>query len=313
VTRAGGSAGREYERRRRKEQLKRRRNFKRAMTLVVLTPFIVYGAVRLGAWAANRWLISWMFRQFDTTGPHEVLDGKTANLLGLALAATATLRMAQEAWGSRPTTEAWRKGQEGEIMTGASLDALPETFITLHDLTMPGTRANIDHLVIGPPGVFTVETKHYSSDVVIRSGVARHSGRSMDSAVDQANRQAEVVRDALASPARAIICVQGAGVTIEGRSSRAVVDGVLFCSGPRLAKLLTRLEPELHADEVKRLATLAEQHLGRSAAPVQETESHGPVRACDCGGQMVVRHRRADGAPFWGCSRYPKCRTTSSV
>ena len=27
-----------------------------------------------------------------------------------------------------------------------------------------------------------------------------------------------------------------------------------------------------------------------------------------CGGRMVVRNRKADGAPFWGCASYPECR-----
>jgi hypothetical protein len=33
-------------------------------------------------------------------------------------------------------------------------------------------------------------------------------------------------------------------------------------------------------------------------------------RACDCGGTLVLRHRRSDGQPFWGCSRFPACRQT---
>jgi hypothetical protein len=31
----------------------------------------------------------------------------------------------------------------------------------LHDLAVPGSRANIDHLVIGPGGVFVVDSKQY--------------------------------------------------------------------------------------------------------------------------------------------------------
>jgi hypothetical protein len=28
-----------------------------------------------------------------------------------------------------------------------------------------------------------------------------------------------------------------------------------------------------------------------------------------CGAPMVVRHRHSDGAPFWGCTRFPECRS----
>jgi hypothetical protein len=31
---------------------------------------------------------------------------------------------------------------------------------------------------------------------------------------------------------------------------------------------------------------------------------------CGCGAVMVLRHRRADDAAFWGCSTYPRCRLT---
>ena len=31
---------------------------------------------------------------------------------------------------------------------------------------------------------------------------------------------------------------------------------------------------------------------------------------CSCGAVMVMRHRRSDGSPFWGCSRFPACRQT---
>jgi hypothetical protein len=31
----------------------------------------------------------------------------------------------------------------------------------LHDLAVPGSRANIDHMVIGPGGVFVIDSKQY--------------------------------------------------------------------------------------------------------------------------------------------------------
>jgi hypothetical protein len=186
------------------------------------------------------------------------------------------------------------------------LARLPAAYTALHDLRMPGSRANIDHLVIGPTGVFTVETKHYSSDVVIRGGVARHAGRSMDTVVEQANRQAEAVRTLLGTAARALVCVQGAEVTAEGWFTKPVVDGVRFCSGRNLLRTLTRLDPELEADEVRRLVGQAEARLATGSAS-------GPLageRVCDCGRAMVLRRRKIDGASFWGCSQFPTCRVT---
>ena len=42
--------------------------------------------------------------------------------------------------------------------------------------------------------------------------------------------------------------------------------------------------------------------------PVESPFDAGEV--CKCGGTMVQRERRVDGAKFLGCSRYPKCRRT---
>ena len=39
----------------------------------------------------------------------------------------------------------------------------------------------------------------------------------------------------------------------------------------------------------------------------------GKVPGCDdCSSPMVLRLRRRDGEPFWGCGRYPRCKGTTS-
>ena len=301
---AGESARREYERRRLRDRETRRRNFPRSLILVALTPFAVYWAVQAGAWALNEWLLSSMFGQYGVTGRREVIDASTADIFGKLLAVAATFRMAIDAWGARPTTESWRKGAEGEVKTGNALGRLPGNYVVLHDLRMPGSSANIDHLVIGPTGVFTVETKNYTSDVIVRRGVARHAGRPMDGVVEQANRQAEAVRSVLGCAVRAIVCLQGGQVRLDGWFAKPIVDGVRLCSGRRLVEVITRQDREVSPEEVSRLATAAEQRLGRT----RPAPSGSQGERCGCGGTMVLRHRRADGAPFWGCSRYPSCR-----
>lgn len=313
---AGDSTRREYQRRRQKDREARRRSFKRSLVIVLLTPFVVYGLVQAGGWALNHWLLSSMFpRESGVKGTQTVVSTSAARTFGFLFAGIATLRVAADLWAARPTTEAWRKGAEGEVMTGNILDRLPSGYIVLHDLRMPSSPANIDHVVIGPTGVFTLETKNYSSGVKIRRGVARHAGRSMDSVVAQANRQAEAMRAVLGSGVRAIVCVHGGDVDVEGWFSKPVVDGVWFCSGRGLVRIITRQEPELPSGEVSRLAALAEQRLGRAAPASPVIDASKPVNGqpCACGGHLVLRHRRADGSPFWGCSRYPACRRTVAV
>jgi len=60
----------------------------------------------------------------------------------------------------------WRQGAAGEEKAGRMLDRLPEgRWWTFHDLPIGRNGANVDHLVIGVGGVFTVNTKASSGSV----------------------------------------------------------------------------------------------------------------------------------------------------
>jgi hypothetical protein len=65
------------------------------------------------------------------------------------------------------STRAWAKGARGEEKLAAALADLPDV-VALHDRSVPGTRGNIDHLVIAPAGVFVVDAKHYDGRLQIR-------------------------------------------------------------------------------------------------------------------------------------------------
>ena len=223
--------------------------------MVLVTPIVTYLAARGGMAALNRWLSSVLPGVAERSSAKVFIEEPVANLLSVMLAAAATLGMATKLWGARRTTESWLKGSEGEVLTANALDHLPDSYVVFHDLRMPGSRANIDHVLIGPTGAFTIETKHFTSDVVIRWGRARHAGRSMNDVVDQATRQADAVREVLGCPVRALVCIQGAPVSVEGWFRKPVVDGVRFCSGPRLVPTVTRLGAVFDAAEVRDLAS----------------------------------------------------------
>lgn len=52
-----------------------------------------------------------------------------------------------------------RKAAAGEAAVGVILDDLPEEFHVIHDLTTP--HGNLDHVVVGPTGVFIIDTKSW--------------------------------------------------------------------------------------------------------------------------------------------------------
>lgn len=60
------------------------------------------------------------------------------------------------------STAAWQKGARGELILGQRLDKAKKRGIhVLHDRRIPGTKANIDHIVVGPRGVFVIDAKRY--------------------------------------------------------------------------------------------------------------------------------------------------------
>ena len=61
-------------------------------------------------------------------------------------------------------TRAWKIGAEGELGVARTLAAC-EGVIALHDRRLSGTKGNIDHLVVGPAGVYIVDAKRYEGKV----------------------------------------------------------------------------------------------------------------------------------------------------
>lgn len=63
------------------------------------------------------------------------------------------------------STKAWAVGARGEEKLAKALDGLS----VLHDRRVPGTKGNIDHIVIAPAGVFVVDAKNYEGRIEIRN------------------------------------------------------------------------------------------------------------------------------------------------
>ena len=93
--------------------------------------------------------------------------------------------------------DAYDRGADGEVATAHALAALPVSgWFVLHDVRWPGKRfANIDHVVIGPGGVFVIDSKAWSGAVGVRDGVLRQNGCQRDSAVAGATDAAMAVAE----------------------------------------------------------------------------------------------------------------------
>jgi hypothetical protein len=145
---------------------------------------------------------------------------------------------ARVVWERRQTTDALAGDLDGKTGTAHLLAPLErEGWIAVHDLRVPGSRANIDHVMLGPPGVLVVDSKNWSGTVEVTADTVLHSGRNRErqlaallweaSAVDQALREGLAVAGIQAV---AVVCVHCARVTRpRGHSDPPTV---CRCSGP---------------------------------------------------------------------------------
>jgi hypothetical protein len=68
------------------------------------------------------------------------------------------------------STTAWAVGARGEELLAKRLDSLVDQgVLTLHDRRIPGTQANIDHIVIAPTGVYVIDAKRYKGRPNLRA------------------------------------------------------------------------------------------------------------------------------------------------
>lgn len=85
------------------------------------------------------------------------------------------------------------RGIEAENATAETLDTLGGEYVVLHSRAVPGSDADIDHLVIGPHGVAVVDSKYRTGDMVLRERTVTVSGADdTDKLADAAMRE---VRD----------------------------------------------------------------------------------------------------------------------
>ncbi len=153
------------------------------------------------------------------------------------------------------STKNWKRGALGEGAWRGELEKeLADRAVVLDDRRLGTSRANIDYIVVGPAGVFTVDTKHWKGKVERRQvGPVFErrfglfvGGRDRSASVDGVGAQTQAVRKALVDdpvPVRAVLCFTGdnwpmlprpfviSGVWIGW--PRALVTGALMPSQPR--------------------------------------------------------------------------------
>lgn len=186
----------------------------------------------------------------------------------------------------------YERGAVGEEQTAAVLSALPPGWTVLHDVRWPGRRfANIDHIVIGPAGIFVIDSKNWSGQVLVAGSTLRQNGRSRETTVaacaDSALAVSELVPD-LADAVVPVICF----VRAEPVSGWA--RDVMVCSTANLVHMLMtrpiQLPPEQMWTAARRLNAQLDE-AGRRA-PVRTRSPRREVPA----GTARSRRQRSSGS-----------------
>jgi hypothetical protein len=170
-------------------------------------------------------------------------------LIGLAAAALLGWRLR-----FRPSEQArsWRRGAEGERHTARLLDRLVrDGYVVFHDLAVPGnTSANVDHLVIGPSGLFVIDSKQWTGSVHQSSdGLAWHNHYPLEQTLETVRWEAEAVGRLLGTRIHALLCVHGAHVHGGGLHAQgvAIVPASLLRSALGYDRVLSDANVELLA------------------------------------------------------------------
>lgn len=154
--------------------------------------------------------------------------------------------------------EAFFKGARGEERVAGLLEVLPDTWHVFHDFEAGGY--HVDHVLVGPTGVFSVETKNWRGRVVVEDGEVIVDGSLADRApLGQTIHQADAVRTALrragwSGDVVPVLCIAsntfGAGLLESER--------VTVINSSRLIEWVRGRAVALPANELARLAQLME-------------------------------------------------------
>jgi hypothetical protein len=144
------------------------------------------------------------------------------------------------AWGDRRLGN-FLKGAKGEEWVARELSFLDSGYTVFNGLRLVGSRQNPDHVVVGPSGVFVIETKSWRGSVEFRDGRLYADGKEPSRPpLKQVKTATAGLVEWLAEcgcsdlPVHSVLCFLGTELPEEIMN----VNGVVVCRGERLADVL---------------------------------------------------------------------------
>jgi len=188
-----------------------------------------------------------------------------AGFLFLALAAA----LAIAATTSRVRIESFVKGARGEERVARELSFLPAGYDVFHGLarstrTIMGRAGDFDHVVVGPNGVFLVETKNWSGRVTVDGERLLVGGGDPDrSPVAQVRDAAVQLTEWLAGACEAevspqpVVCFASDALAAD----RATAGGVTLCNARSVNAVILEAPGALQSETRARISAHLRQRL----------------------------------------------------
>ncbi|VXB41566.1 Nuclease-related domain-containing protein [Arthrobacter sp. 9AX] len=158
-----------------------------------------------------------------------------------------------------PESQPWYKGALGEIAVGRILEQLGPEWLVLHAIPVGKGSTDIDHVLVGPAGVFTVNTKNHSGQPVWVAGrtlmVAGKKTRHLYNAAFEASRASKLLGAAVGTAVDVtpvVVVVDPKSLTIRSQPEQVVV-----VRDRQLLQWLGRRRRELGPSEMGRIAAAA--------------------------------------------------------
>lgn len=168
----------------------------------------------------------------------------------------------------------------GESAVGDMLDQLGPKWDVLHVVpistsTDDAEEMRIDHLVIGPPGVFALTTENYPGQEVRVTGDAMTIGGQSVDDISSARRLADAAAERLSAASGRTVKVEPIIVVID--SGKLVLReqpvGVTVVTSKNILRELTRIERTLAGSEVAYISDVADRDTTWESTPTTAEDS----------------------------------------
>lgn len=230
--------------------------------------------------------------------------GQAARAQAVALRQAAPVRTFLARMLAVKTQErAWRIGANGEVRVGGLLMALAQQdprWHVLHAIPIGTAGSDIDHVAIGPAGVFTLNTKHHpSAKIWVGGNTLMINGQRQDYVRNsrfEAKRTAKLLSSAcgLPVPVFGVIVIMGA----QSLTIREQPEDVRVVARRRLVRWLSTLPATMDQPTVEHVFAMARRSTtweGRRLPAGAGPKAGNPARDLPRSGSLAARAVSSSG------------------